>query len=117
FRMAPLEMRPGWRQSNKPNGDNPMRQPQFIYSSAFHWALMVGAVFGVFVILLFGFIYWEIDGYLTARSDRVITVEADIFAGLSPERRLEAIDEKLQQDPRRVQVAAIFAADGRRTAG
>ncbi len=55
--------------------------------------------------------------YLTARSDRVITVELDGIAGLSPERRLEAIDEKLRQDPRGVQVAAIFAADGHRVAG
>src|SRR3984893_16967311 len=96
---------------------DPMRQPQFIRSSTFHWALAVSAVFAVFVIVLFGFIYWKIDDYLTARSDRVITVELDGIAGLSPERRLEAIDEKLRQDPRGVQVAAIFAADGHRITG
>jgi signal transduction histidine kinase len=96
---------------------DPMRQPQFIRSSTFHWALAVSAVFAVFVIVLFGFIYWKIDDYLTARSDRVITVELDGIAGLSPERRLEAIDEKLRLDPRGVQVAAIFAADGHRIAG
>ena len=96
---------------------DPMRQPQFIRSSTFHWALAVSAVFAVFVIVLFGFIYWKIDDYLTARSDRVITMELDGIAGLSPERRLEAIDEKLRQDPRGVQVAAIFAADGHRIAG
>jgi signal transduction histidine kinase len=96
---------------------DPMRQPQFIRSSTFHWALAVSAVFAVFVIVLFGFIYWKIDDYLTARSDRVITVELDGIAGLAPERRLEAIDEKLRQDPRGVQVAAIFAADGLRIAG
>jgi signal transduction histidine kinase len=96
---------------------DPMRQPQFMRSSTFHWALAVSAVFAVFVIVLFGFIYWKIDDYLTARSDRVITVELDGIAGLSPERRLEAIDEKLRQDPRGVQVAAIFAADGHRVAG
>ena len=94
-----------------------MRQPQFIRSSTFHWALAVSAVFAVFVIVLFGFIYWKIDDYLTARSDHVITVELDGIAGLSPDRRLEAIDEKLRQDPRGVQVAAIFAADGHRIAG
>src|ERR1700730_367874 len=96
---------------------DPMRQPQFIRSSTFHWALAVSAVFAVFVIVLFGFIYWKIDDYLTARSDHVITVELDGIAGLSPDRRLEAIDEKLRQDPRGVQVAAIFAADGHRIAG
>jgi signal transduction histidine kinase len=94
-----------------------MRQPQFIRSNTFHWALAVAAVFAIFVIVLFGFIYWKIDDYLTARSDRVIAVELDGMAGLSPERRLEAIDEKLRQDPRRVQLAAIFAADGHRITG
>src|SRR6266852_946395 len=96
---------------------DPMRQPQFIRSSTFHWALAVSAVFAVFVIVLFGFIYWKIDDYLTARSDRVITVELDTIAGLSPERRLQAIDERLRQDPRGVQLAAIFAADGHRIIG
>jgi signal transduction histidine kinase len=96
---------------------DPMRQPQFIRSNTFHWALMVAAVFAVFVLLLFGFIYWKTDDYLTARSDRVIAVELDAVSGLTPERRLEAIDEKLRQDPRSVQIAAIFAADGRRIAG
>src|ERR1700687_1471356 len=96
---------------------DPMRQPQFIRSSTFHWALAVAAVFAIFVIVLFGFIYWKIDDYLTVRSDGVITVELDGISGLSPERRLEAIDEKLRQDPRGVQIAAIFAADGRRIAG
>jgi signal transduction histidine kinase len=117
FRMVSAGMRLGWRQARIPDGDNPMRQPQFIRSNTFHWALMVAAVFAVFVIVLFGFIYWKIDDYLTARSDRVITVELDTIASLSPERRLEAIDEKLRQDPRGVQLAAIFAADGHRITG
>ena len=53
-----------------PGGEIPMRQPQFIRSNTFHRALMVAGVFAVFVIALFGFIYWQIDDYLTARSDR-----------------------------------------------
>jgi signal transduction histidine kinase len=117
FRMAPAEMRRYWRQAKIPGDDHPMRQPQFIRSNTFHWALMVAGVFAVFVIVLFGFIYWKIDDYLTARSDVVITVELDSIAGLSPERRLESIDEKLRRDPRGVQVAAIFAADGHRITG
>src|SRR6202048_1227827 len=94
-----------------------MRSPQFLRSNTFHWAFLVAAVFAVFIIVLFGFIYWKIDDYLTARSDRVITVELDGIAGLSPERRLEAIDERQRQDPRGVQLAAIFAADGHRMTG
>src|SRR5216683_7284844 len=92
----------GWR--------DPMRQPQFMRSNTFHWALIVAGVFAVFIIVLFGFIYWKIDDYLTARSDRVITAQLEGIAALPPERRLEAIDERLRQDPRGVQLAAIFAA-------
>ncbi len=95
----------------------PMRQPQFMRSNTFHWAFMVGGVFAVFIIVLFGFIYWKIDDYLTARSDRVITAQLEGIAALPPERRLEAIDERLRQDPRGVQLAAIFAADGHRMTG
>ena len=94
-----------------------MRQPQFMRSNTFHWALMVAGVFAIFVIVLFGFIYWKIDDYLTARSDRVITAQLEGIAALPPERRLEAIDERLRQDPRGVQLAAIFAADGHRITG
>src|ERR1700716_2648365 len=100
-----------------PGGEVPMRQPQFLRSNTFHWALMVAGAFAVFVIILFGFIYWKIDDYLIARSDRVITVELDGISALSPQRRLEAIDEKLRLDPRGVQLAAIFAADGHRITG
>jgi signal transduction histidine kinase len=78
---------------------------------------MVAGVFAVFIMVLFGFIYWKIDDYLVQRSDRVITVELEGISGLSPQRRLEAIDEKLRQDPRGVQLAAIFAADGHRITG
>src|SRR6266403_2918456 len=114
--MAPATCAVGVKQGH-PGGETPMRQPQFIRSNTFHWALMVAGVFAVFVIVLFGFIYWQIDDYLTARSDRVITLELEGIAGLSPERRLQAIDEKLRQDPRGVQLAAIFAADGHRIIG
>lgn len=94
-----------------------MRQPQFLRSNTFHWAFLVAAVFAVFIIVLFGFIYWKIDDYLTARSDRVITAQMNGIADLSAERRLEAIEERLRQDPRGVQLAAIFGADGHRITG
>src|SRR5258708_28182523 len=81
--MAPATCAVGVKQGH-PGGETPMRQPQFIRSNTFHWALMVGGVFAVFVIVLFGFIYWQIDDYLTTRSDRVITLELAGIAGLSP---------------------------------
>jgi hypothetical protein len=66
FQTAPAGGAPLLTSTRHPGGDNSMRQPQFIRSNTFHWALMVAGVFAVFVIVLFGFIYWQIDGYLTA---------------------------------------------------
>jgi signal transduction histidine kinase len=94
-----------------------MRQPQFIRSNTFHWALAVAGVLAVFVIVLFGFIYWKIDDYLIARSDRMIARQLDYFAGLPGERQLGAIEEHLAQDSRGVQYAGVFGTDGRRIAG
>jgi signal transduction histidine kinase len=94
-----------------------MRHLQFVRSNTFHWAFMVAAVLAAFILVLFGFVYWQIDSYLIARSDRVVTSHIDVIGGLSPERRLEAIEERLRQDPRGVQLAAVFTADGRRIIG
>src|ERR1700676_350059 len=102
----------GWRQARIPDGDNPMRQPQFIRSNTFHWALAVAGMFAVFVIVLFGFIYRQTDNYLIARSDRMITSQLNFLSGLPRERRRSAIDEHLQQDSRGVQYAGLFAIDG-----
>jgi signal transduction histidine kinase len=94
-----------------------MRQPQFLRSTTFHMALIVAAVFALFVTVLFGFIYGKVDHYLTVRSDAVITSHIDGLVGLSPELRQAAINERLKQDPREVQIAAIFDADGHRVTG
>ena len=60
-----------------------MRQPQFIRSNTFRWASAVAGVFAVFIIVLFGFIYWQIDDYLIARSDRMIATQIGYIAGLA----------------------------------
>jgi signal transduction histidine kinase len=94
-----------------------MRQGQVIRSNTFQWALAVAGVFAVFVIVLFGFIYWQTDRYLIERSDRMIAGQLNVISALPGERRLEAIDEHLKQDSRGVQYAGLFGADGHRLAG
>jgi signal transduction histidine kinase len=94
-----------------------MLQAQIIRSNTFHRALVVAGVFAVFVIALFGFIYWQTDHYLISRSDKMIAKQLNIIAALPGERRLDAIDEHLRQDSRGVQYAGLFAADGRRITG
>ena len=94
-----------------------MRQSPIIRSTTFQWALAAAGVFAVFVIVLFGFIYWKTDRYLIARSDRMIASQLDFIATLPGERQLDAIDQHLKQDSRRVQYAGLFGADGHRIAG
>jgi signal transduction histidine kinase len=94
-----------------------MRQAQVIRSNTFQWALAVAGVFAVFVIVLFGFIYWQTDQYLIARSDRMIAGQLEVIAALPGERQLEAIDDHLKQDTRAVQYAGLFGADGHRITG
>ena len=96
---------------------DPMLQPQFIRSSTFHWTLAVAGVLAVFVIGLFGFIYWSVDDYLITRSDTMIARQLDFIAGLPGERQLDAIDHNLKQDTRGVHYAGLFGADGRKIAG
>jgi signal transduction histidine kinase len=96
---------------------DPMLQAQIIRSNTFQWALAVAGVFAIFVIVLFGFIYWQTDQYLIARSDRVIARQLDVIAALPIERRLDAISEHLKQDTRGVQYAGLFGADGQKMAG
>ncbi|HEY0910373.1 MAG TPA: two-component sensor histidine kinase, partial [Bradyrhizobium sp.] len=96
---------------------DPMRQVPIIRSTTFHWALAVAGVLAIFVIVLFGFIYWQTDQYLIARSDRMIVSELNAIAALPGERRLDAIDDHLKQDSRGVQYAGLFGADGRRIMG
>ena len=94
-----------------------MRHLQFLRSNTFYWASMVAGVLAAFIFVLFGFIYFKIDDYLIARSDRVIVGHMEGMAGLPPERRREAVEERLQQDAGGVQFASIFDADGRRIIG
>jgi signal transduction histidine kinase len=95
----------------------PMRQPQFIRSTTFRWALAVAVVLAVFVIVLFGFIYWKADSYLIERSDRMIAQQLHYIAGLPGGRQLDAIAQHLDQDSRGVQYAGLFDPDGRKIAG
>jgi signal transduction histidine kinase len=94
-----------------------MLQAQIIRSNTFQWALAVAGVFAIFVIVLFGFIYWQTDQYLIERSDRVIARQLDVIAALPSERRLDAISEHLKQDTRGVQYAGLFGSDGHKMAG
>lgn len=86
-------------------------------STTLRWTLLVAALFAGFVVALLGFVYLKTKHDLTIRSDRLIASQVGVFADLSPQRRLDAIDEHLKQDPLRVRLAALFDPNGRRISG
>jgi signal transduction histidine kinase len=95
----------------------PMRQPQLIRSTTFRWTLAVAGVLSIFVIALFGFIYWKADSYLVLRSDRMIEKQLHYVSGLPGARQLDAIAQDVGQDSREVHYAGLFGPDGSKIAG
>jgi signal transduction histidine kinase len=94
-----------------------MQLPEFTRLTTLRWTFLVAGIFAAFIVAMLGFVYLKTEGDLTARSDRVIASQMRVFADLSPERRLDAINEHLKQDPGRVQLAGLFGPNGRRIAG
>jgi signal transduction histidine kinase len=94
-----------------------MKLPEFTRSTTLRWTLLVAGIFAAFVVALLGFVYLKTKNDLTMRSDRMIASQMDLFAQLPSERRLDAIDEYLRQDPARVRLMALFGSDGHRIAG
>jgi signal transduction histidine kinase len=94
-----------------------MQLPEFMRSTTLRWTALVAAIFAAFIVAMLGFVYLKTKDDLTKRSDRMIAAQIGVVAPLSFERRLDAIDEHLKQDPGRIRLAGLFTADGRRIAG
>src|SRR6201987_4852009 len=94
-----------------------MLDVRFTRSNTFRWAFGVACLFATFVTVLFAFIYFNIDDYLVARSDRVIMAQVGFLSALPLERRISAIEDHLAGDPRNVQFAGLFDANGSRIGG
>ena len=94
-----------------------MRLAEFTRSTTLRWTFLVAGIFAAFIVALLGFVYLKTESDLTTRSDRVIASQIGVFADLLPERRLDAINEHLKQDPARIRLAGLFGLNGRRIAG
>jgi signal transduction histidine kinase len=94
-----------------------VRLPEFIRTTTFRWTLVVSGAFALCILLMFGFVYWQTAAYMTARVDGTIARDADAMARDAPDRWHEAIDERLRQDPRRIRLAGLFAANGAQITG
>src|ERR1019366_1666228 len=94
-----------------------VRLPDLVRTTTFRWALGVAGAFVLCALLLFGFVYWQTAAYMTSSFDNLHTGEVSLMASDTPARRLERIEYRLHDDPRRIRIAALFGADGRRIAG
>jgi signal transduction histidine kinase len=94
-----------------------MQLLEFTRSSSLRWTLLAAGIFAAFIVALLGFVYLKTKDDLTMRSDRLIASQIGVFAELSPERRLDAINEHLKQDSARVRLAGLFEKNGGRIAG
>src|ERR1700692_864051 len=94
-----------------------MNFPEFVRTTTFRWAAVAAGAFAVFVLVLFGFIYWTTDHYLVARSDQVIASQLRVMSALPLDRKRDVIEYQLSQDPRGVQFVGLFGPDGNRMAG
>jgi signal transduction histidine kinase len=91
--------------------------PWFTGSTTLWRTVLLAGLFAAFTIALLGFVYLKMKHDLTMRSDRMIASQMSVLAGLSSERRLDAINEDIKQDPGRVRLTGLFGANGRRIAG
>jgi len=94
-----------------------MLQAQFLRSNTFRWTSAVAGLFAAFIVVLFGFIYFNIDSYLVDRSDRLIDTQIAFLASLPFEHSVNAIEDHLRQDNRGVQFSGLFDSSGKRLAG
>jgi signal transduction histidine kinase len=94
-----------------------VRLPDFARTTTFRWTLVVAGAFVLCTLLLFGFVYWQTAVYMRSTIDRLLVGEVGIIAADAPQRRLEQIDARLRNDPRRIRIAALFGADGHPIAG
>jgi signal transduction histidine kinase len=86
--------------------------PVFTRSTTFRWTLAVAGAFILCTLVLFGFVYWRTATYITSRIDGLLIEELRLIAADVPERRLQDVDDRLREDPRRVRIVGLFGADG-----
>jgi signal transduction histidine kinase len=91
-----------------------LRLPDFVRTTIFRWT---STAFVVCILLFSAFVYWEAAAYMLARMDTAIAEQSSVIADEAPDRQLNAIKDRLNEDPRRIRIAGMFDADGHRIAG
>jgi signal transduction histidine kinase len=88
--------------------------PDLVRTTTFRWT---ASAFAVCIVLFSAFVYGEAADYMFATIDATLTAETFAIAADSTSQQLNAIDDRLNQDPRRVKLAGLFGLDGNRIAG
>jgi signal transduction histidine kinase len=88
--------------------------PDLVRTTTFRWT---GSAFAVCILLFCALVYWEAAGYMLAKTDAALNEESLAIAADSPARELNAIDDRLREDPRHIKLAGLFGSDGHRIAG
>jgi signal transduction histidine kinase len=88
--------------------------PDFVRTAIFRW---ISIAFAVCIVLFSAIVYREAAAHVRARMDATITDESLVIAAETPSRQLNAIEDRLSEDPRRIKLAGVFGADGHRIAG
>src|ERR1035438_5144542 len=91
-----------------------MKLPDFVRTTTFRWT---AGAFAVCTVLFSAFVYWEAADYMLAKTDAALSEKSLAIAADSADRQLDAIDDRLRQDPRRIKLAGLFGWDGHRIAG
>jgi hypothetical protein len=84
-----------------------MQLPEFMRSTTLRRTALVAGIFAALIVALLDFVYLKTKGDRTMRSDRLIASQIGFFAHVSPERRPDAIDDLLKQDPGRLRLAGL----------
>jgi signal transduction histidine kinase len=91
--------------------------PEFMRTTGFRWTLLISGAFAICILLMFVFVYWQTSVYMTAKVDQLISDHAEALAGATPEQQPQAVNDYLREDPRRVKLAGLFDANGKRVIG
>jgi signal transduction histidine kinase len=91
-----------------------VKLPDFVRTTVFRW---ISIAFAVCILLFSAIVYWEAAAHMRARMDAAITEESLVIAADTPSRQLNAIEDRLSEDPRRIKLTGLFDADGHRIAG
>ena len=94
-----------------------MLLPEFMRTTGFRWTLLISGAFAICILLMFVFVYWQTSVYMTAKVDQLISDHTEALAGATPEQQPQAVNDYLREDPRRVKLAGLFDANGKRVIG